>query len=184
MKLNYPWKTWLLSWLPQLSHGFLSCLGGLMKDVGGSVHGKGTVLIQASSAQAFIKEQAQLIDGVILTFLGLNWLWEDGETASWNRVQCLKTHRRCQRAECHVPSLLGHTSGQGSYVRPGLGGPGIRLCQALHRVPIKCGLCKRQTCSPSFLTFPPPLQTHTDMCSSHGPWMRNKRNKNRAVGIG
>lgn len=42
----------------------------LMKTVGGSVQGKSTVLILASCA--FIKERAQLIDGVILTFLGPN----------------------------------------------------------------------------------------------------------------
>lgn len=41
-----------------------------MKIVGGSAQGTGTVLIPASWAQAFIKEQVQLIDGVILTFLG------------------------------------------------------------------------------------------------------------------
>lgn len=107
-----------------------------MKTVGGSGQAKGTVLIPASWAHAFIKEQAQVIDGVILTFLGPSWLWEDGETASWNGAQLLQTHRRCQGAECRVPSLLGHTSGEGSCGRPRLGGPGIRLGQALHRAAI------------------------------------------------
>lgn len=41
-----------------------------MKTVGGTTQGTDTVLIPASWAQAFIKEQVQLMDGVILTFLG------------------------------------------------------------------------------------------------------------------